>query len=220
MGTLREQREMTVKTATSTPPLSSPGTTYLYSNLGYVIAGAMAERVTNQSWEDLITQILFQPLGMSGVGFGGTGTPGQIDQPWPHGADGTPMPTNGPTVDNPPVLGPAGTVHGTLADWAKYGADQLLGARGQRALLQPDTYKKLHTPPFGGDYALGWITVERPWGGGKVLTHVGSNTMNYAVVWVAPPRDFAVLVCTNQGGDAAARACNEAAGALIRHHLQ
>jgi hypothetical protein len=49
-----------------------------------------------------------------------------------------------------------------------------------------------------------------------VLTHAGSNTMNYAVVWMAPKRDFAALVCTNQGGDAAAKACDEAAGALIK----
>ena len=70
--------------------------------------------------------------------------------------------------------------------------------------------------PFGGNYALGWIVCERKWGGGKVLTHNGSNTMNYSVAWVAPKRGFAVLVCVNQGGDEAARACDEAASALIR----
>lgn len=50
-----------------------------------------------------------------------------------------------------------------------------------------------------------------------MLTHAGSNTMNYAVVWMAPLKDFAVLVMTNQGGDEAAKACDEAAGALILH---
>jgi hypothetical protein len=63
---------------------------------------------------------------------------------------------------------------------------------------------------------LGWIVTERKWGGGKVLTHNGSNTMNYSVAWVAPKRKFAVLVCTNQGGEEAAKACDEAAGTLIR----
>jgi hypothetical protein len=43
--------------------------------------------------------------------------------------------------------------------------------------------------------------------------------MNYAVVWVAPKRDFAVLVCTNQGGDSAAKGTDEAAAALIKVHL-
>lgn len=65
---------------------------------------------------------------------------------------------------------------------------------------------------------MGWLVVERPWGGGTVLNHAGSNTMNYAVAWVAPKRDFAVLVCTNQGGDSATRGTDEAAAALIKLH--
>ena len=40
--------------------------------------------------------------------------------------------------------------------------------------------------------------------------------MWYCTVWVAPARDFAVLVTTNQGGDTAAKACDEAVGGLIR----
>jgi hypothetical protein len=51
-----------------------------------------------------------------------------------------------------------------------------------------------------------------------VLLHNGSNTMNYATVWIAPQRDFAILVCTNQGGDAARAACDAAVVALIDHH--
>jgi CubicO group peptidase (beta-lactamase class C family) len=197
-------------------PLSVPGTTYLYSNLGYVIAGAMAEKTMSSSWEDLISKYVFEPLGMKSVGFGGMGTPGEIDQPWGHGADGKPVPRNGPAVDNPPVLGPAGTVHCTLGDWAKFVSDHLRGARGEKALLEPAAYKTLDTSPFGGEYALGWLVVQREWGGGTVLTHAGSNTMNYAVVWISPKRNFAVLIATNQGGPAAAKACDEAAGALIR----
>ncbi len=215
-ASLPQQRFECVVMLAKIKPLSVPGTTYFYSNLGYVVAGAMAEKTMSSNWEDLITEQVFKPLGMRTVGFGGLGTPGKIDQPWGHGADGKPAAGNGPTVDNPPVLGPAGTVHCTLADWAKFVSDHLRGARGEKALLKPGTYKTLDSPPFGGEYALGWATVEREWGGGTVLTHAGSNTMNYAVVWAAPKRDFAVLVTTNQGGAAAAKACDEAAGALIR----
>ena len=94
--------------------------------------------------------------------------------------------------------------------------DQLRGARGEPALLQPATYQKLHTPPFGGEYALGWLVVERDWAGGTALNHGGDNTMNCANVWVAPRRDFAVLVCINQSGDTAFQASDEAVGALIK----
>ncbi len=197
-------------------PVAEPGAKYLYSNLGYVVAGAMAEKAADASWEDLMKDLIFKPLGMTSVGFGGVGSPGKLDQPWGHGEDGLPVKSNGPDMDNPPVMGPAGTVHCTLEDWAKFVADQLCGARGEKALLKPETYKTLQTPPFGGDYALGWLVADREWGGGTVLAHNGSNNMNFAVVWIAPKKDFAVLVVSNQGGPAAAKACDEAAGALIK----
>ncbi len=218
-GSLLEQRQAALKSAASIKIESEPGTTFTYSNWGYVIAGAMVEKIANAPWEELMAQHLFDPLGIKSAGFGGLGTPGKTDQPWPHGADGKPVFANGPTVDNPPVLGPAGTVHCSLSDWARFIADHLRGARGEHALLKPETYKVLHTPPFGGEYALGWIVTERDWGGGAVMTHAGSNTMNFAVVWMAPQRGLAVLVCTNQGGLVAAQACDEAASALIQLHL-
>ena len=74
----------------------------------------------------------------------------------------------------------------------------------------------LHTPPSGGDYAGGWMAVDRPWAGGKALTHSGSNTMWYCTIWLAPARDFGILVATNKGGDGAVKACDEASGELIR----
>jgi CubicO group peptidase (beta-lactamase class C family) len=197
------------------PPKSKPGSTYAYSNLGYIIAAAVVEKTTGQTWESLIAQEVFRPLQMNSAGFGGTGTPGKIDQPWPHTEDGAPVGENGPAADNPPVMGPVGRIHCTIQDWARFIQDQLRGARGESALLQPESYRKLQTQPFGGDYALGWMVVSRSWGGGKVLNHGGDNTMNCANVWVAPKKDFAILVCVNQSGDTAFQATDDAVGALI-----
>ena len=148
----------------------------------------MAEKAGDAPWEDLMRSLIFEPLGMKNVGYGGVGTPGQIDQPWGHMPDGKPAAGNGPDVDNPPVLGLAGRVHCSMEDWALFIADLLRGARGEKALLKPESYQKLHAPPFGGNYALGWLVVEREWGCGPVLTHAGSNTMNMAVAWLAPRR--------------------------------
>jgi CubicO group peptidase (beta-lactamase class C family) len=197
-------------------PQSPPGTKFAYSNVGYLIAGAAVEKITGESWEDAISNEVFKPLGMKSAGFGGVGTPGQIDQPWPHRADGSPAPENGPAMDNPPVMGPAGRVHCSIQDWAEFIQDQLRGARGEfGTLLKRESYQTLQTPPFGGDYALGWKVVQRVWAGGKALTHAGDNTMNFANVWIAPKRDFAILVCVNQGGDTAFEASDAAVGALI-----
>jgi len=207
---LRAVRQELAKT-----PASAPGSQFAYSNLGYIIAAAVVEKTTGKSWEQAMATEIFQPLQMQSAGFGGTGTPGQMDQPWPHTGEGRPAVKNGPDMDNPPVMGPAGRVHCSIQDWARFIQDQLRGARGEPALLRPESYQKLQTPPFGGDYALGWLVMERDWGGGKVLTHRGDNTMNCADVWVAPRRDFAILVCVNQGGDTAFQAADAAVGAMI-----
>jgi CubicO group peptidase (beta-lactamase class C family) len=196
-------------------PQSTPGSTFAYSNVGYIIAGAVVEKITGKSWEQAVTDEVFDPLQMQSAGFGGTGTPGQIDQPWPHTADGQPAPSNGPAMDNPPVMGPAGRVHCSIQDWARFIQDQLRGARGESALLKPESYQTLQTPPFGGDYALGWIVAQRGWAGGKALNHGGDNTMNFSNVWIAPARNFAILVCVNQSGDIAFKATDEAVAALI-----
>jgi CubicO group peptidase (beta-lactamase class C family) len=212
-----EQRVNALKKAASMRLSSTPGTKFEYSNLGYTLAGAVAERVSAQPWESLMRDIVFKPLGMDSCGFGGLGTPGKIDQPWPH-QNGKPMPSNGPAVDNAAVIGPAGTVHCSIEDWSKFIADQLRGERGDAALLKTETYKALHTPRFGGTYASGWGVTTRQWAGGVVLQHSGSNTMNFCVVWIAPLRDFAVLAVTNEGGTGAQEATDEAVSALIRRH--
>jgi CubicO group peptidase (beta-lactamase class C family) len=214
-GTPREQRAAYVGMVLTEPPVSEPGSKFLYSNRSYAVAGAMAEKVANDSWENLMQKRIFQPLGMQSCGFGAMGSSGKIDQPWQH--------TlilfmhrkiePGPQADNPPVIGPAGTVHCSVVDWGRFVTAHLRGEKGEPGILKPQTFKRLHTPASGGDYAFGWLVVDRPWAGGRALNHAGSNTMNYAVVWMAPAKDFAVLVMTNQGDTF--NACDAAASALI-----
>ena len=212
-------RRRLVKDVLSRPPVHAPGSEYLYSNAGYTTAGHMIETVAGTPWEGLISRRLFQPLKMSTAGFGAPGKKGPVDQPRGHTAAGLPS-EPGPLADNPPSIGPAGTVHCSIGDWSKFIALHL-GARGDARLLKADTLTRLHTPAAGpGDsYAMGWAVAEREWGGGTVLTHAGSNTLWYAVTWLAPKRNFAVMVMCNQGGDKAAKATDEACGALIQEYL-
>ena len=212
-GTVIEQRDTLLKTILGKAPLHRPGTKFLYSNVGYVVAGHFAEQATGKSWEDLVSARLFEPLHMTSAGFGVPGTLGQVDQPWGHRSlFGVSQPLQ---VDNAPALGPAGTVHCSLPDWAKFVVLHLQGARGSAPLLKPETFKILHTPPAGEEYALGWGIVERPWAKGRVLAHSGSNTMWFATVWIAPERDIAFLAVANQGMPAGQQACDATLTALI-----
>jgi CubicO group peptidase (beta-lactamase class C family) len=200
------------------PPESPPGTKFLYSNAGFSIAGHMAETVTQTPWEDLVTKRLFEPLGITSAGFGAPGTPGKVDQPWGHRGDGTPV-EPGPGADNPIAIAPAGRATMTIADWAKFVALHLRAAQGDAKLLKPDSFERLETPPEGFEYAMGWGRTERDWAKGPVLTHAGSNTMWYCITWIAPKRDFAVLVACNRGGAEAEKACDEVSWELIRTTL-
>jgi CubicO group peptidase (beta-lactamase class C family) len=220
----REQREyLTRELLTKQKPAPPPGTTYVYSNAGYALVGHAIENLLDRPWEDVLRERLFQPLGMASAGFGAPASVGKVDQPWGHkaGPDGILEPVApGLQADNPAAIGPGGTVHCSIGDLARYAAWQLRGARGEGRLLHPETFERLHTP-FASDseYAFGWVATQRPWGGGTVLTHAGSNTMFYAVIWIAPEKDFAVVVCTNAGGDIAEKATDTAAAALIHEYL-
>jgi CubicO group peptidase (beta-lactamase class C family) len=215
-GTPTSARRLLLQGVTSQPPEAPPGEKYIYSNAGFSMAGHMAEKVTGKSWEALMREKIFRPLGMTTAGFGAPGKRAKNDQPRGHKADGSPV-EPGPGADNPVAIGPAGIVHCSIADWAKFAASNLPSAKTQ--LVKPETLKKLHTPvPGAPKYAMGWIISDRqPWAGGPSLTHAGSNTMWLAVAWLAPAKDFAVLVACNQVHD---KAVNDAVLALIADHFK
>jgi CubicO group peptidase (beta-lactamase class C family) len=183
---------------------------YFYSNIGYVIAGTMAERITGQSWETLMKNRIFDPLGMSSAGFGPPGTIDQIDQPWGHSkSDGDWQPSQ---LDNPEEAGPAGTIHCSVEDWAKFISIYL--KQDNTAILERRFIDKLIDPV--GTYACGWVVEDQDRAGGLVLAHNGSNAMWYAGVWVAPELNRAFIACTNSRDGNTERIIQAAINNLIR----
>jgi CubicO group peptidase (beta-lactamase class C family) len=215
-GTPQEQRYAFIQAVLAQPPEAPPGTKMIYSNQGYSIVGAMLEKIAGQPWETLITEKLFQPLHMDTAGFGPPGTPGQVDQPWGHLREGDKIiPVQ---RDNPPAIAPGGRVHCRLDDLAQFVIAHLQGEQ-RGGLLAPRTFRKLHTAPPGSDYACGWVVLQRDWAGGPTLMHNGSNTMWYVVMWLAPQKNFAVIVGTNIAGPDAEKGCDEVAAAMIQQWL-
>jgi len=198
-------RATAVRALLARGPAQSPGT-YVYSNSGYIIAAAALERVLGEPWEVTIQRELFGTLGMDSCGFGApTG-----EQPRGHRInEGQPVAISpGPQADNPPSLGPAGTVRCSLADWGKFLAVHLAGARGEATILTPQSMGRLHAPPDGGDYMGGWLVVSQSWTGGPALTHGGSNTYWYVTTWLVPAKNAIFAVVTNRGDDVAFKAIN------------
>jgi len=212
-SSLPAQRRLAVKKALSAPP-SHPIGTFFYSNVSFVLLGAIIEAKTGISWEQEIQEELFKPLHMTTAGFGPPGTQGMVDQPWGHVLDADKLkPVHN---DNARVMAPAGTVHCSIVDWSHFVAEILRGEQGHPTLVSPATFKALITPVSGQDYAGGWIVTERPWAGGRTLTHSGSNTTWFCTVWIAPNKDFAVLIAINSGANPVGKAADDGIGRLIK----
>ena len=191
----REERKSYVRQSLAMAPVGPMATTFKYSNNGYVVAGAMLEAKLGKRWEDLIRMHLFEPLGLSTAGFGAPGHKGATDQPVGHtrtatGEERRAYPVGAGVTDNPVVIGPAGRVHMSLQDLLRY----LAAHRDGTGYLSPSAWKLLHSPPFGGDYAMGWIVR-----GDGTLWHNGSNTLWYAEVLFDAAGGIVAAAAANDG---------------------
>lgn len=54
------------------PLVAEPGTMFLYGASGYQVAGAIAERISGQTWRDFFAQRLALPLGLMSTAYGST----------------------------------------------------------------------------------------------------------------------------------------------------
>ncbi len=186
--------------ALSAQPDFPPGRTVAYSNVGYVIASLMAERITKQPWDALVRQVILQPLGMN-CGFGVVFAP--MTNPHPHrllfgrALPLLPKAGNG----NSPVLNGADNLRCSVGDLGVYLGAHLSGELGQDGIVKSQTMKFLHRARqnAGQDIraALGWFVL--PDGS---IWHNGSNTLNYAEMMLVPSRNLAAGVVINAAGDA------------------
>jgi CubicO group peptidase (beta-lactamase class C family) len=160
-GTLPQQRLEIARQALSRPPGIPPDTKFYYSNVGYVLAGAVLEQLTGRAWEELMCERLFQPLGISTGGFGAPATADKTDQAWGHSPVlGKLLDPRSPAAELPLFYGPAGLAHMTVTDWAKFIALHLRGDPAnphcQAALLKLDTFAEMHAVAPTTPYSKGW----------------------------------------------------------------
>jgi CubicO group peptidase (beta-lactamase class C family) len=230
---LDELRHWLIKQILPQPLQSPPGERFAYSNIGYTLAGAMIERIAGATWEELVATRIFDPLGLTSAGFGPQSSLGRVDAPLGHRIqpDGTLKPMlAGPNGDNPEIIGPAGTVHLSILDFARWAGWNTAEGRRPPALVSAATLGKLHTPvidipprpdakpgtPPPGRYGLGWGTAKMPFAAEPLIFHGGSNEMNLAYIMLEPKTDFAMVAATNVGGAKADEALRSIAAEIYR----
>lgn len=179
-------------------PQELPGSTFIYSNGGYLIAGLMAEKITGLTWEGLVRKEVFNPLGIQSGGFGHPHKEaGDLQQPHGHKSFLGFIKSTG--SDPVSVLGPAGSIHIGLQDLLIYGNDHLTGERGEGKLLNAETYQKLHTRVLD-KYGFGWvINPDEEWANGRVIWHNGSNGHWDALLVLIPETNTVIAIAANDG---------------------
>ena len=191
------QRQSYVAAAVEDEPEAKPGT-FSYSNAGFIIATVIAERTAHGSYEELMEAEVFKPLGMTRAGFGNTGE-GQ-NRGHQHGKPMRHM----NTLDDgaPRMYAPAGFLHMSLEDWAKFNLDQLAGAAGKGKLLSPASYRLMQTAQPGSPAGLDWGVQQSIAGRqGPVLVHQGSDGNWLAIAVLFPEQGTGTLMVANAGSD-------------------
>jgi len=192
-----EQRLSYVAAAPKDEPEAKAGT-FSYSNAGFIVATVIAERAAHASYEELMGAEVFKPLGMTRTGFGNTGE-GQ-NRGHQHGK---PMLHMVRLDDGAPrMYAPAGFLHMSLEDWARFNLDQLAGAAGKGKLLSPASYRLMQTAQPGSPAGLDWGVQQSIAGRqGPALVHQGSDGNWLAIAVLFPKQGTGALMVANAGPD-------------------
>lgn len=164
-----------------------------YSQSGFNLAGRIIENVTGQTYEQAMTSLLLEPIGLGNTHFDRDAVmtrrfaagheKGEIARPWRHWRG------------NNPGGGIAASVKDLLA-WARFhlgdgdGVD-LAEMRRPTALLRGSN--------LGDAIGVGWFLREID--GVQAIGHGGSSNGQFAELLLVPSRNFAVVSVANQGPD-------------------
>jgi len=189
---------------------------YQYQNLIYMAAGYIAGRVAGKSWEELVRERIFQPLGMTSAGFSAVESFSTGDAAKAY------LYQNGTFEERPPsfaedAVGPSGSICAHVQDAAKW--LQLHLGNGQfngRRVISEATLRMLHTPQMvieeePGDpiaeemrryrelsdmaYAFGWTT--GAYRGHRMVEHGGNTDGATTAAKMLPDDGLGVVVLTN-----------------------
>jgi CubicO group peptidase (beta-lactamase class C family) len=183
-----------------------------YQNIMYLAAGQLAARVTGRTWDELIRERIFAPLGMRASSTSITELRGVANLASPHAEqDGTVRPVPYRNIDN---IAPAGSINSSVLDMARWVRLQLGdGGFGGQQLLKPETLAEMHAPHivisdpifriFAPDahfltYGLGWVVQDHH--GRKAVHHGGNIDGMSAMIAMIPEEGLGVVILSNMNG--------------------
>ncbi len=182
----------------------------IYNNLMYMAAGNAAGAAAGTSWESLVTQRIFQPLGMKDTGPDSKSYLNAPDRATPHEKDDAlkNVPMQFLVCDN---LGGAGAVNSNATDmcqWMRmllnqgvFEGKRILSEKSLRDIMRPQA---IYGSPSGGvssafsniqTYSMGWS--QRDLDGQMMLTHTGRLDGFSTSVTLLPKLKIGIVMLTN-----------------------
>lgn len=189
--------------------LSAPfRSTFKYSNLGYVAAGALAGALGGSSWEQLVRRRLFEPLGMNRSTLSVRALRQTNDYARPYEVEDRVVAIDNRTLD---AVGPAGSINSSVSDlvaWVqlflnegRHEGTQVIDSRTISQLIRPRTVVgeyPIQAPsavPYTL-YALGWFV--QPYRGHRLVQHGGNIDGFSALVGFLPDENLGWVILTNR----------------------
>lgn len=195
---------------------------FQYNNLTVATAGHIAEAITGKTWEELVQQRLFGPLGMSSTGTKAPATDNVILSY--HENSHRELVLTKPRTDG--GIAPAGSaIHSTIEDMARWLAFNLnQGRLAECSLIESKTLAEIHSsyiavgadptaPAPGAAYAMGWFV--DTYNGCARLSHGGYLRDVNSDVMLFPKEGIGFVSFTNFGPPIPARLINEHAFDLL-----
>jgi CubicO group peptidase (beta-lactamase class C family) len=204
------------------------GATMSYCNSGYTVLGRILEVLRGQSWDAILRERLFTPLGLK--------TAGTLpEEALLHRAAAGHLTPPGGELQVAPVwgifrsAGPAGLIHATprevlsfaelhLADGVTSDGTRVISAGSAQLMRQPQiAVPDVYT--LGSHWGLGWILMT--WDGREVYGHDGGTIGQSAFLRIVPDAGIAICLLTNGGhtGDLFRDLYNEILGELASMSL-
>ncbi|HEX5869857.1 MAG TPA: serine hydrolase domain-containing protein [Longimicrobium sp.] len=191
-----------------TPLQNAPGEKMVYSDVGFVVLYAAAERVAGQPVDRLLESRVFGPLGMISTGYNPGGEACDRCSPSYRNDDGTPVrgKVHDPTARKlGGVAGNAG-LFSTAADLARFAAMLAEGGTLEGVHVFDEETIRMFTAkqPDAGNRALGWETPKQSGGssGGQVSRKAFGHTgFTGTSMWIDPERGTWTVLLANRTFD-------------------
>lgn len=175
-----------IRAALDRPREFAPGAGWAYSNTGFLLIEQALQRVSGQSYTQLVRSRIARPLGLSSLA-APTSVPADLTLP----ALGKPRPAS----EYPPNIGGAGSVVATAADMARFWQAAMAGDLVDPALMQAAITTL--RPMFHDDamqMGAGIILFPASDGSGYWLGHGGGADRVGALVLYSPSRQLVLAI--------------------------